>query len=60
MSLLISLQLSPVLQKFHELDIQLLKGLYENRNPIFDSTFIVITDSAAALAFGIPGVLIIA
>lgn len=52
--------MSPLLQQFHELDIQLLRGLYENRNPIFDSTFIVITDSAAALAFGIPGVLIIA
>ena len=60
MSLLITSVMSPLLQQFHELDIQLLRGLYENRNPIFDSTFIVITDSAAALAFGIPGVLIIA
>lgn len=59
MSLLITSELPPLLQQFHELDIQLLRGLYENRNPLFDSTFIVITDSAAALAFGIPAIFLI-
>ena len=59
MSLLITSELPPLLQQFHELDIQLLRGLYENRNPSFDSTFIVITDSAAALAFGIPAIIMI-
>jgi membrane-associated phospholipid phosphatase len=59
MSLLITSVLSPLMQQFHELDIKLLRGLYENRNPFFDSAFIVITDSAAALAFGIPAIILI-
>lgn len=59
MSLLIISVLSPLMQQFHDLDIQLLRGLYENRNPFFDSAFIVLTNSAAALAFGIPGILLI-
>lgn len=59
MSFLLTSDLSTLLQQFHELDIQLLRGLFENRNPSFDSTFIVITDSAAALAFGIPAIILI-
>ncbi len=51
--------LSPFMLYFHDLDIRVLKGIYESRNPLFDSTFIVITDTAAVIAFGLPLVLII-
>jgi undecaprenyl-diphosphatase len=43
----------------HDLDIGILKSIYENRNPFFDSTFIAITNSAAVIAFGIPIILLI-
>jgi len=48
-----------LIQNLHDLDIGILKAIYENRNPTFDTTFIGITNSAAALAFGIPGILLI-
>ena len=60
MNLLLSILLSPLLFIFHDLDIRILKEIYENRNPVFDSAFIVITDSAAAIAFGIPAIMLIA
>jgi len=60
MNQLIAVVLSPFLSHFKDLDINILRWLYENRNPIFDSTFIVITNSAAAIAFGVPGILLIA
>jgi undecaprenyl-diphosphatase len=47
------------MQNLHDLDIGILKAIYENRNPFFDSTFIVITNSAAVIAFGIPIILLI-
>jgi membrane-associated phospholipid phosphatase len=59
MSHFLSVIFSPMMFTFHDLDINILKGIYENRNPLFDSTFIVITNSAAAIAFGIPGMLLI-
>lgn len=59
MSNLISILLMSIMKQFHDLDIQLLRAVYDNRNPSFDSTFILITDSAAALAFGIPGILLL-
>lgn len=55
----LTILLYSLMQHFLDLDIAILKGIYENRNPVFDSTFIVITDSAPALAFGIPGILLI-
>ena len=57
MSSFISVLLVSLLQNLHSLDIGLLRAIYENRNPIFDSFFILITNSAAALAFGIPAIL---
>lgn len=48
-----------LMQHLPDLDIGILKAIYENRNPVFDSTFITITNSAGALAFGIPGILLI-
>ena len=48
-----------LMQNFNELDIGILKAIYENRNPVFDTAFVVITNSAGALAFGIPGILLI-
>jgi membrane-associated phospholipid phosphatase len=59
MCILTNVVLLQLIQNFHDLDIGILKAIYENRNPIFDSTFIGITNSAAALAFGIPGILLI-
>ncbi|MEI6060670.1 MAG: phosphatase PAP2 family protein [Bacteroidota bacterium] len=59
MSLLISAEHLSLLQYFHKVDIGILRAIFENRNPALDSTFIGITDSAAALAFGIPGILLI-
>ena len=48
-----------LMQSFSELDIGILKAIYENRNPVFDIVFIAITNSAGVLAFGIPGILLI-
>lgn len=56
---LIYFSVSNFIQQFRVQDINLLRVIYENRNPLFDSFFIVITNSAAAIAFGIPGILFI-
>ena len=48
-----------LMQSFSELDIGILKAIYENRNPVFDIVFVAITNSAGVLAFGIPGILLI-
>lgn len=56
---LLSVVLSPLLVFFHDLDIRLLREIYENRNPEFDSTFIIITNSVAAMAFGLPLIVLI-
>jgi membrane-associated phospholipid phosphatase len=48
-----------LMQSFSKLDIGILKAIYENRNPVFDAVFVVITNSAGALAFGLPGILLI-
>jgi membrane-associated phospholipid phosphatase len=47
------------MQNFQSIDIEILRSIYENRNPVFDSLFKLVSDSAAALAFGIPGILLI-
>lgn len=59
MSHLTNIFLLSVLQKIHNLDIRILTAIYENRNPLFDSIFITITNSAAVIAFGVPLVLLI-
>lgn len=46
-------------QEFKNLDISILKAIFENRNPGFDILLRAITNSAAALAFGIPGILLL-
>lgn len=48
-----------MMQNLQEIDINVLRCIYENRIPVLDSTFIIITDSAAAIAFGVPGVALI-
>jgi undecaprenyl-diphosphatase len=47
------------IQGFHSLDIGILRVVYENRIPLLDSLFIAITDTAAVIAFGVPGILLI-
>jgi len=47
------------MQNIQDLDIRILKVIYENRNPLFDSFFIFITNTAAVIAFGIPVILLI-
>ncbi len=59
MNHLLSILLSPLLFVFHDMDIRILKEIYENRNPFFDTTFIVITNTAAAIAFGVPAIMLI-
>lgn len=46
-----------LIKRIQEIDIGILKYIYENRFPVLDSAFIYITDTAAVLAFGIPGIL---
>jgi len=59
MSQLASVLSATWMQHFRNLDIGILKGIYENRIPMLDSMFIAITDSAAAIAFGIPVVVLV-
>ena len=59
MCLLTNILLLSLIQNLHDLDIGILKAIYENRNSFFDSTFIFITNSAAVIAFGIPLILLI-
>lgn len=47
------------LQDFRNIDIGLLKYIYENRIPFFDIAFLIFTDTAALIAFGVPSTLII-
>ncbi len=54
MSHIIGIVFISFMQNLHNLDIRILKGIYENRFPVYDSTFIFITNTTAAIAFGIP------
>ena len=47
-------------QQFNDLDIGILRTISEGRNPYFDPFFIAVTNSAAAIAFGVPGIILIA
>lgn len=46
-------------EELKALDIGILKSVFETRNPVFDIFWIFITNSAAAIAFGIPSILFI-
>lgn len=59
MYILTNIFLLSVMQNLHAADIGLLRAIYENRNPLFDTTFIFITNSAAAIAFGIPVIMLL-
>ncbi len=50
------LSLMPGLQK---LDIRILKGIFENRIPVIDPIIIFLTNSAGAIAFGAPVILLL-
>ncbi len=56
---LTNLVILQLVQNLQSIDIGILKAIFENRNPVWDPVFLVITNSAAALAFGIPGILLI-
>lgn len=47
------------MQSFRNIDIGILRGIFENRIPGLDPAFIFITNSAAAIAFGIPIILLL-
>lgn len=47
------------MQGLHNLDIGILKGIFENRIPILDPFFIFITNTAAVIAFGVPIILLL-
>lgn len=53
---MVTLQLA---QEFKDLDISILKSIFENRNPAFDIILRAITNTAAVIAFGIPGILLV-
>ncbi len=56
---LTNIVLLSLVQYFQAIDIGILKAIYENRAPVLDTMFIFITDTAAAIAFGVPGILLI-
>jgi undecaprenyl-diphosphatase len=51
--------LTSLMQDFRNLDVGILKLIYENRVTSFDPAFIVFTDTAGLIAFGVPSVLLI-
>jgi membrane-associated phospholipid phosphatase len=51
--------LNSIAQNFRDLDVGILKLIYENRITALDSAFVVFTDTAGLLAFGIPSTLLI-
>ena len=59
MCILTNLVILQLVQNLQSIDIGILKAIYENRNPVLDLLFLLITNSAAALAFGIPAILLI-
>jgi membrane-associated phospholipid phosphatase len=56
---LLSIFLFQLGRDLKDFDIGILKPIYENRNPVFDFTFKLITNTTALLAFGIPAVFLI-
>jgi undecaprenyl-diphosphatase len=56
---LIIIPLLSLMQNLHDIDIGILKWIFENRYLSLDPVFIFITNSAAAIAFGVPGILLL-
>lgn len=56
---MIYITLTQFIQRFHDLDIGILRSIFEGRNTFFDPTFIFITNSVAAIAFGMPSAFLI-
>jgi len=54
-----STSLLSLVQSLQEFDIGILKGIFESRSPFLDPIFILITNSAGAIAFGIPLILLL-
>jgi len=48
-----------LVQNFKDIDLYILKGIYENRILSLDSTFVFITNTAAVIAFGVPAILLV-
>lgn len=48
-----------LLQNFQDIDIRILKAIFENRDPNFDPFMLAITNTTAILAFGIPVTMLI-
>lgn len=59
MRLFVFLLFISVMQDFQKTDIEILRAIFENRITALDPAFIFITDTAAAIAFGIPVILLI-
>jgi undecaprenyl-diphosphatase len=56
---LTSISLLSLMQGLQKLDIGILKGINESRIPGLDLVFIFITNTAAAIAFGVPVIIIL-
>ena len=56
---LLGISLLSFMQNLHNLDIGILKGIYENRIPTLDPILIFITNSAGVIAFGVPIILLL-
>jgi len=59
MRLLIFLVFISAMQYYQKTDIDILRSIFENRITALDPTFTFITDSAAAIAFGVPVILLL-
>ena len=55
----LSMILISFMQNFRDLDVGILKLIFENRIEALDSAFVIFTDTAALIAFGLPATLII-
>lgn len=58
MCILTNIIILQLVQNLQNLDIGILRSVFENRNPALDPVFLAITNTAAALAFGIPCILL--
>jgi membrane-associated phospholipid phosphatase len=54
-----STSLLSLMQSLHNADIGILKAIFENRISAIDPVFVFITNSAAAIAFGVPVILLL-
>jgi undecaprenyl-diphosphatase len=59
MNQLITVLLSSFFTSFQELDIRILKYIFESRYIALDPIFVFITNTTAVIAFGLPGIALI-